>query len=174
MKKLIIFTLITFFLLAKLGFPMENKEKLFLNQFKKGEKVSWKVYYITFIVYKYRDKGQLKDEELRDIKKKEVLNKYIRIYEDQKSYIKDFFINKNIRIFFKFDFKEFLKLKIYINDKESIVLQNKAIDFRLNYKAAKNENYLIETTFVLSRIGFIPPGVEMPYPRMPKKKKKKT
>jgi len=74
MKKLVIFILITFFL-AKLGFTMEKKEKLFSNQFKKEEKVSWEQYCITFIVYKYLDEGQLKDKELRGSKKKEILKK---------------------------------------------------------------------------------------------------
>jgi len=173
MKKLVIFILITFFL-AKLGFTMEKKEKLFSNQFKKEEKVSWEQYCITFIVYKYLDEGQLKDKELRGSKKKEIFKKIITIYEDQKSYIEDFIINKNIHINFKFDFKEFLILKIYINDKESIVFQNKAIDFELNFKAAKNENYLIETTFVLSRVGVIPPGVGMTLPKKTKKKIKRS
>lgn len=56
---------------------------------------------------------------------------------------------------FKFDFKEFLILVIFINDKESIIFQNKASDFKLDFKVSQKENYLVETTFVLGRHGTI-------------------
>lgn len=165
MKKLFILTLLALFL-VRLGFSMDKKEK---------RKLRAEQYYdINFTVYKYLAEDQLKDKELPDNKKRELLKKRITVCEEDKSYIKDFMISKNIRVNFKFDFKEFLILKIYINDKESIVFQNKAMDFELNFKAAQKENYLIETTFQSSYVPNFPPGIMIGPGKTTKKKIKKS
>jgi hypothetical protein len=153
MKKLFLFILLTFFL-ARFGFSIDKKQK---------EKIQIEQYYvtqyydITFTVYKYLAEDQLKEKELLGKNKREVLKKLITVWEN-KSYIKDFMIADNIRVNFKFDFNEFLILKIYINSKELIVFQNKGMDFRLNFKVAEHENYLIETAFTLGRFGSIVGG----------------
>ena len=144
MKKNLIFILLIFSL-AKVNLSTDQEEK-----------ICWDIYDITFVVYKYLTGDQLKDKELLGSQKKEIFKRGITAWED-KIYIKDYIIDNHIRIKFRFDFKEFLKLKIYINNQESISFQNKAAEFKLNFKTFKNGNYLIETTFVVYRVGLIPP-----------------
>lgn len=158
MKKSLIFTLLSI-LLVRFGFSVDKQEKFFVVQY----------YDITFAVYKYSAEDQLNDKKLPGNIKRELLKKNITVCEDE-SYLENFTISKNIQVKFKFDFKEFLVLKILINDKESVVFQNKARNFKLNFEAAQNENYLIDTVFVLSRFGTITGGVGI-YPVKTTKKK---